>query len=106
MGRMNAQGFAGAVEGGEVSLRMALYYHLRSNHYPPLPHAYAEVAEQAIQAAHEGAWEDEIPLPQAVLDTGLLPRTAVESEDGNVFLSVSEAIRIMHLDVFLPEGEL
>ena len=104
MGNLNAQAFGDAVAMGDVDLRAALSWHLRANHYPPLPEAYVEVAEQAIDAANEGRWDDFLSLPQAVLDSGVVPRAAIE-DDGHTVITVATAVEIMHLNGFLDLGE-
>ncbi len=47
-----------------VELDTALTWHLRSNHYPPLPLEILEPAKQAIQFANEGQWDAPIALPE------------------------------------------
>ena len=54
MGRMTAEGMAAAVADGSLNLHSALLYHLRNNHYPPLPASLVGVCERAIELAQQG----------------------------------------------------
>lgn len=87
MGNMQAQEFAGAVESGEMSLGMALTWHLTSNHFPPIHRDFIPVAKEAIERANEGDWDHEILMPNGLTRT------------------VSQIVEGLHLDSFLSGGE-
>jgi hypothetical protein len=44
----------------------ALAWHLRSNHYPPVPLSMIEPCKEAIDACLEGDWLRPITLPEGV----------------------------------------
>lgn len=97
MGSIQADEMAGMVDGGAISLREALGWHLRFNHYPPLPESLIDVAEQAIEQASNG-------LPD--WDAGLIDMPEGISFQGRTTITVSEAIESMHLDSFVDcEGD-
>jgi hypothetical protein len=64
MGSLGAQAFAEQVEDGNVSLRAALSWHLRSNHFPPHPLFFIPLAEAAIEAGQDEDWDLELELPK------------------------------------------
>lgn len=71
MGRLQAEEFRQAVHVGEISEHAALSWHLRNNHYPPLPHEMVEVAEDALRIVRilndePRQWEREIRLPDGM----------------------------------------
>jgi hypothetical protein len=66
MGRATAEGFAGAVRDGEVSLDAALHYHLTVNHFPPIPAMMVSVAKEAIEYANMGDYDAMVQLPDNV----------------------------------------
>ena len=49
-----------------LSIDDALAWHLRSNHYPPVPLSMIEPCKEAIQACLDGDWLREITLPEGV----------------------------------------
>ncbi len=93
MGRSQAEGFAIAVNAGEVDLTAALTYHLLSNHFPPLPTSIIPCAKAAIEAYNRGDWEAKIPLPEGI-------RHRVHGFE----VPVVVAIEAWHLEPFLNEG--
>jgi hypothetical protein len=93
MGSRNAADMALETRKGNVTLWNALLYHLRSNHYPPLPVDLIPVAEQAIDLGNTGAWSAEIEMPEGI---------QFQHRDK---ITVSEAIESMHLDSFLSLDE-
>lgn len=100
MGSSNAAGMAEAVNDG-LDLSVALSWHLTSNHYPPLPHEYVEVAKQVIEALREDPTINEpIPLPEVAL----IPRQATRDEDG-LWCRAWDLVEALHLDSFLDQGE-
>jgi hypothetical protein len=87
MGNMNAIGMAGAVSEGQVSLRAALEWNLRSNHFPPVSLDFVPTCEAAIEKANAGDWEDRIEMPNGMTKTvgeivdGLHLHSFVQYED-------------------------
>ncbi len=43
-------------------LDVALEWHLRSNHFPPLPYGLIPIAKEAIALANKGEWDKEIDM--------------------------------------------
>lgn len=104
MGNMIAADAANLVREGLSPLRMAISLNLQSNHYPPLPTAYVEPVINAIEAAQEGEHDKDIDLA-AVVPTGVLPRQAVENEDGTVTVSARVLLDITHSWAFVEDDE-
>lgn len=61
MGRLQAEEMAGLLD-----LDTALYWHLTSNHYPPLPETLVDCAKTAIRFVEAGDWDAPVPLPAGV----------------------------------------
>lgn len=77
-------------------MREALGWHLRYNHYPPLPESLIDVAEKAIDHMNEGEEDTLIELPQGI----------VRGDTGEKMVRAWWVIESMHLDEFLGcEGE-
>ena len=99
MGRLTAETLAEEFEMGS-----GLREHIRTNHYPPLPSAYVDIARHAINVYNNTADLDYlIELPQ-----DLQPRPIrVEWVDELPHISVGTAIEILHLDPWLldPDDE-
>ena len=93
MGAHGARAFAEQVEEGNVDLSGALEWHLKSNHYPPLPYALVATAEEAIDKANDGDWDAEITMPEGI---------QFRHEDT---ATVSLIVETMHLDEFLNPEE-
>lgn len=90
VGNLHAAEFAEAVKGGDVSLDAALTWHLHVNHYPAVPLSMVAPCREAIEAARDGRWDEEIDLPDGVSWKGqpTVPVYAiVEQHHLNVFLS-------------------
>lgn len=103
MGRNNAEGMAAAVSGGFFDLREALDWHLRHNHYPPLPVEYIDVAEKAIEilsVEHGSGYAEPVLIP----DVGVTPRDSFVVE-GETFCHAGVLADIMHLWPFIEEEE-
>lgn len=49
-----------------LSMEDALAWHLRANHYPPIPLTMVPVCIEAIQNALEGNWYRTVELPEGV----------------------------------------
>lgn len=69
MGTMNAQEMAAAAGEGEVSMRMALNWHLTSNHFPPVHTIFVDTAMTAIRLAADEDFDVEIELPNGIVKT-------------------------------------
>jgi hypothetical protein len=65
MGRLQAMEMAEM-----LSIDDALAWHLRGNHYPPIPLSMVEPCKEAIQAGLEGDWFRMIEMPEGVLYRG------------------------------------
>lgn len=63
MGALNAQDMAAAAGEGEVSMRMALNWHLTSNHFPPVHTIFVDSCMQAIRWAAIESYDAIIELP-------------------------------------------
>jgi hypothetical protein len=61
MGRV----FAEDLTDMDMDLKTQLGYHLRANHYPPVPHEMVPVCIEAIEAYNSGEHDKEIDLPEA-----------------------------------------
>jgi hypothetical protein len=99
MGRLTAETLAEEFEMGS-----GLREHIRTNHYPPLPVEYVDIARQAINIYNNTADLDYlIELPQ-----DLQPRPIrVQWVDELPHISVGTAIDTLHLDPWLldPDDE-
>lgn len=92
MGNMNALGMADAVAEGQVSQDAALEWHLRSNHFPPLPSELVPVARRVIDKANAGEWDANVRLPKGI------------SYRGSSLAPVAACVDAWHLDAFLDDG--
>lgn len=95
MGSMSAMEYASAVRDGNTSLDTALIWHLRSNHYPPLPLFMLGPCKRAIKYANHGHWDARVRLPKGC------------SWRGQHTAPASQIIEAHHLESFLDpqEGE-
>ena len=93
MGSTQASGMADAAKNGVIGLKGAMVWHLRSNHYPPLPYELVAVAVRAVTKAREGLWESRVRLPAGVVFRGRKTAT------------VADVIESLHLDEFVEGGE-
>jgi len=66
MGRLQAQEMADHLE-----LRQAMAWHLRCNHFPPIPETMVDPCLEAIDNANAGEWDRLISLPEGVGYKGL-----------------------------------
>lgn len=107
MGTLGAQAFAEQVDEGNVSLRAALSWHVRANHYPPLPEAHADVAVRVIDWVRgcdpddPETWDTLIDLPVGL---NPLPREVSYTDVEGVEIPqarVGTLVEILHLDAFL-----
>lgn len=65
MGRLQAEEMA---EFG--TMEQAIKWHLRSNHYPPIPISMVQPCIDAIIAVNDGNYNEEISLPEGVTYKG------------------------------------
>jgi hypothetical protein len=94
MGSTQALGMAEAVEDGLVGLETALDYHLRHNHYPPVPSSMIPVCIDAIDAINEDDHNRQVTLPDGVTyrDQPTAPAHAIaEAHHLQAFLILTEA---------------
>ena len=87
MGYMSALSMAAAVDDGLASLREAMVWHLRSNHYPPVSLVMVEPCLAAILAANEGEAARLVELP------------------GGSAIEAWHLIELLHLDAFVNDDE-
>jgi hypothetical protein len=90
---MGANGLRGFI-GQQVNIDVTLHWHLRSNHYPPLPLDLIEPCKQAIEAGHEEAWGRRIDMPE-----GLQFR-------GRDWATAQDIIESCHLEAFFEDEEV
>lgn len=121
MGSLSAQGFADAVNDGDVQLTTALSWHLSSNHYPALPSFFIPTCIAAIEAGNDEDWDREIQLPRGCAahkkptaldateceahndeDTCEITNI-VEWKDGRDVVRAGDLIESFHLDSFLED---
>jgi hypothetical protein len=67
MGRLTAMEIAET----ELTLEDQITWHLKSNHFPPIPKSMVKPCIEAIDAANEGEWEKLISLPEGTGYRGL-----------------------------------
>jgi hypothetical protein len=89
MGRMTAIEIS---ESG-LTLEQQLDWHLRGNHYPPIPLTMVKPCIEAIELANKGYWTAEVEMPEGVYYKGM--NTA----------PVSAIIEQHHLESFLDDTE-
>lgn len=64
MGSLQASEIASITRAGGLQLGIALNWHLSSNHYPPVPPAFADTCLAAIEAGQSEDWDTDIKLPR------------------------------------------
>lgn len=89
MGSNFARDLSESVAMNQLRLRNALIYHLRGNHYPPVPLSMVDPCIRAIKYAKKGLWNKHVRLPKDVSFRG--KRTA----------PVGDVIEAHHLEFFL-----
>ena len=89
MGSTSANDMAYFVRTGEIASDVALYWHLTSNHYPPLPSSLIPTAQRALKKAAAGLWKARVLLP------------AGATYKGKRTMQVSDVIDWLHLESFL-----
>jgi hypothetical protein len=88
MGSLQAQEMAEMLD-----IESAIAWHLRANHYPPVPLSMVEPCIEAIQAGLEGEWLKMIELPEPV------------RYKGSRFAPADVIIQQHHLDAWLELDE-
>lgn len=87
----------GSLQANEMAsmadLDTALAWHLRSNHYPPVPASMVEPCKQAIEAWSEGDYRREIDLPEGV------------TFRGSAFCEAYDMITQFHLNAWLTDED-
>lgn len=97
---MQADALASAVTDGMASFRMALAVHFRSNHYPPIPYDYIDVATEVIEHLDSGCPpEDVFKVP----DVAMIPRCA-QRRDGAWWCTAADLAEVLHLWAFIEDG--
>jgi hypothetical protein len=76
-----------------LTLEQQLDWHLRGNHYPPIPSVMVGVCIEAIELANQGEWATEIKLPEH--------NGKQITYKGSDTAPVSALIEQHHLDAFL-----
>lgn len=89
MGRLGIEGMLKMTDADT-----ALRWHLKSNHYPPLPDCVLPLAKQSIELANDGEWDARIDLTEAGI-----------SWRGQNSAPVSACVEAWHLDAFLENCE-
>lgn len=92
MGHLQADEMTGMIDGGAISLREALGWHLRFNHYPPLPESLIGIAERAIDRGNQEEWDAKLVLPKGCTVNGKRTMTA------------GQVVEWLHLGDFISEG--
>jgi len=72
-----------------LTLEQQLDWHLRGNHYPPIPSSMIKPCVEAIELANQGDWNARVEMPEGVYYKGELTAP------------VSAIIEQHHLDAFL-----
>lgn len=93
MGSNTARDMADSVALDEVKLDVALEYHLRGNHYPPLPLSLVPCCKEAINNANADEWDKHVQLPDGI------------SWRGQTSAPTSECIKAWHLQWFLESED-
>jgi len=89
MGSMTAAGIAET----DLSIERQIEWHLKGNHYPPIPSSMVTPCVEAIDAYWEDDLDKEISLPEGVLYRG------------NVTAPAREIIINHHLDAWCSEDD-
>lgn len=109
MGRLAADDMAAHC----IDLDVALTWHLRSNHYPPVPLFMVPVAKAAVEAGRDEDWDRLVELPKgctvhqevhATYDNRLSDdcelEPAVTWRNGSTSVPAGDIVESFHLDSF------
>jgi hypothetical protein len=109
MGSIDAMEMKNSIDKGYLSMYQGLIWHLRGNHYPPLPISLVQTCIDAINACNEGDYKRQIELPEGFAYKG---RDKVYIEGGKVDnkgyplnASASAIAEWLHLEFYLDEQE-
>ena len=75
-----------------VGLDAGLYWHLRSNHYPPVHPIFADVAKQAVETGARAVMEEDY----ALLDEVVTMPNGIEKSLGDI-------VEGLHLEAFIDQ---
>ena len=73
----------GSVQAAEMAelleIESAIAWHLKANHYPPIPETMVKPCLEAIENANAGLWERYVELPKGITYRGssLAPTDAI-----------------------------
>jgi hypothetical protein len=84
-------GYNTALDLAELDLEQGIAYHLRGNHYPPVPLSMVQPCIDAIDAYYDEDYNKMIEMPEGV------------SYRGSKFAPASAIIEQHHLESWLPE---
>lgn len=71
MGSVQAREFASLTQEGTVTLEQSLTWHLRANHYPPVPASMVEPCVKAIEIVQASQWGDRDSSERVTLPDGV-----------------------------------
>ena len=86
-------GYNTALDLAELDLEQGIAYHLRGNHYPPVPVSMVQPCIDAIDAYYDEDYDKLISLPSPILWKGKDEAPA------------SAIIEAHHLEAWLPETD-
>ena len=76
--------------------------YVQTRFFPPLPARYGELAVTALEEAREYGLDSHVNLPE---DLELLPKNIGRDEDGDLFVTAGELIRVLRLEHMLEPDE-
>lgn len=85
MGHLSAVAMAECVANDEVALQAALTWHVRSNHYPPLPVEYVEILLDAINTYNTAEYGEK-PVVLLPKDLPIVPGAARYNDEAGVWI--------------------
>lgn len=97
MGTTNALGWAEAAE--TIGLDTAIFAHLRTNLFPPLPGEYVTPIIEALEAVRAEDYDRPIKL-----DKSLVPkpnRAWTREPEGQTYVAAEELVRVTRTEAFL-----
>lgn len=82
--------------------------YVRGNFMPPLPTVYGPWLVELTARAKGGASPElEILVPDAIRESGYIPREARTTEDGTLVITLRDALSALHQeDLLFPDGEM
>lgn len=102
MGRLHADEMAGL----GVDLDAALHWHLRSNHFPPVPTVMIAVAKAAIFALNVGDSDRSIALPEGVTHRrfGTVAPAHAVADELHLYSWITPAFAVQYVRDYLKAG--